>query len=518
MKKLLIFFSITLYFNLSLVSQFNGFKVLYIPKMEYNDGTIDKYGVNSKLVSIFKGHGMLVCNNDSYSKYKDIVEENPCLLLRADPSIKWTPTGGGGSRCYLTLKFFDCNEKIVYTKQTNGMGLDLFADVRKCVNKMKTAFYYLNYNFDPQKVPTIEGAKVVEQTEETEESIIDYLDNNSTDVIEGIYKYIPSNNSDNHYKIGVKKYSYKYKGIIVESSNSNWKVGEVKFILEPSAVESMYSCKYYMANKVEVETFASLPNVAMIEISLPKQNSNEKHEASFLKLYPSNLISSNSKNDQSKNNSSSSKNWKGNGSGVIITTDGYIVTNNHVIKDINDIEVEFKHGQEIKSFTAKVIKTDQINDLAIIKIDDPEYHNLKSIPYNFNTKSVDIGTEVFALGYPMALSLMGKDIKFTDGKISSKTGLDGNITTYQISASLLPGNSGGPLFDTKGNLIGINSSGLVRGGIESVGYTIKTNYLLNLIDVLPNSIPIPNSTWISSKPLTEQIKILSNYVVLVKVK
>ena len=55
----------------------------------------------------------------------------------------------------------------------------------------------------------------------------------------------------------------------------------------------------------------------------------------------------------------------------------------------------------------------------------------------------------------------------------------------------------------------------MRGGIESVSYTIKTNYLINLIDVLPKSIPLPSSTWISSKPLTEQIKILSNYVVLV---
>tara|TARA_B100000767_G_scaffold273243_1_gene302841 strand:+ start:1907 stop:3658 length:1752 start_codon:yes stop_codon:yes gene_type:complete len=217
-------------------------------------------------------------------------------------------------------------------------------------------------------------------------------------------------------------------------------------------------------------------------------------------------------------NNKNSKSWKGNGSGLIISKDGYIVTNNHVVENMNDFEVEFKYRQEIKSFHARVIKTDPINDLAILKIDDNNFQDFTSIPYNFYNRSADVGTEVFALGYPMALTLMGKDIKFTDGRISSKTGYKGNITTYQTTTPIQPGNSGGPLFDHKANFLGINSSGLRKDIADNVSYTIKTNYVVNLIDVLPKSIPLPSSTWISSKPLTEQIKILSNYVVLVKVK
>ena len=185
---------------------------------------------------------------------------------------------------------------------------------------------------------------------------------------------------------------------------------------------------------------------------------------------------------------------------------------------MNDFEVEFKYKQEIRSFHAKVVKTDNVNDLAVLKIDDPNFKNFNSIPYNFYTRSADVGTEVFALGYPMALSIMGKDIKFTDGRISSKTGYMGDITTYQTTTPIQPGNSGGPLFDHKANLLGINSSGLRKDVADNVSYTIKTNYLVNLIDVLPKTIPLPSSTWISSKPLTEQIKILSNYVVLIKVR
>ena len=212
--------------------------------------------------------------------------------------------------------------------------------------------------------------------------------------------------------------------------------------------------------------------------------------------------------------------WKWNGSGFFISKSGYIVTNNHVIDGASEIEVEFKYNNEVEGFNAKIVKVDKTNDLAIIKIDDSEFSNLSDIPYNFKTRSSDVGTEVFALGYPMALTIMGKDIKFTDGKISSKTGFGGDITTYQIQVPIQPGNSGGPLFDIKGNLIGIASSGVNRklDITENVNYAIKSSYLLNLIDVLPESIELPSSKELASKPLTEQIKVLSDYVVLIKVK
>jgi S1-C subfamily serine protease len=212
--------------------------------------------------------------------------------------------------------------------------------------------------------------------------------------------------------------------------------------------------------------------------------------------------------------------WAGNGSGFFISKSGYIVTNNHVVDGASKIEVEFKFQNELKSFNADVIKVDKTNDLAIIKINDSQFSNINNIPYNFKTRSVDVGTEIFALGYPLALSIMGKDIKFTDGKISSKTGIDGDITTYQIQVPIQPGNSGGPLFDYQGNLIGITSSTINRklDLTENVNYAIKTNYLLNLIDVLPSSFNLPSSKILSTKPLTEQIKILSDYVVLIKVR
>ena len=113
---------------------------------------------------------------------------------------------------------------------------------------------------------------------------------------------------------------------------------------------------------------------------------------------------------------------------------------------------------------------------------------------------------------------MGKEIKITDGIISAKSGFDDDITTYTITAPIQGGNSGGPLFDDKGNFLGINSSGISKEVADNVGYTIKSSYVLNLIDVLPKSIDLPSNTKLESLTLSEQIKEISKYVVLIKVK
>ena len=210
--------------------------------------------------------------------------------------------------------------------------------------------------------------------------------------------------------------------------------------------------------------------------------------------------------------------WIGNGSGIIISESGYIVTNNHVIENANEIEVELNSNGKIQKFVVDVVQTDLRNDLAILKISDIDFNSFESINYNFKSRSSAVGTKIYTFGYPKALTGMGKEIKVTEGIISSKSGIMGDITTYQITAPIQGGNSGGPLFDDKGNLVGINSSKFNSNETENVNYSIKSSYVLNLIDVLPKSIDLPSSTKLQSLPLTEQIKEISKYVVLVKVK
>jgi S1-C subfamily serine protease/antitoxin component YwqK of YwqJK toxin-antitoxin module len=227
-----------------------------------------------------------------------------------------------------------------------------------------------------------------------------------------------------------------------------------------------------------------------------------------------NLVTSNNQNI------SNNSDWKGNGTGFFIDKNGYIATNYHVVEDAKDIEIEFIRNGIKQTYSAEVIQSDKQNDLSIIKINSSEFKPFLKLPFNFKTNISDVGSNIFALGYPMALSLMGTEIKFTDGKISSKTGMQGDITSYQISVPIQPGNSGGPLFDYDGNLIGITTSTINRKYdiTENVNYAVKSSYLKNLIDVLDYKLTLPNDKLIANKTLTEKIKILSDYVVLIKIR
>lgn len=205
--------------------------------------------------------------------------------------------------------------------------------------------------------------------------------------------------------------------------------------------------------------------------------------------------------------------WTGGGTGFFLSEEGYIATNYHVIEDASEIVVEYFQNGKKRVHPAIVVVSDKQNDLSILKIKDSKFRKLNLIPYVFTSSTKDVGTSVFTLGYPLT-DLMGDEIKFTDGKINSRTGFAGNITQYQISVPIQPGNSGGPLFDDSGNLVGITAARLNARETESqnVNYAIKSSYLKNLIDALPEKITLPNYTNIANRSLTDKIKILSNYI------
>ena len=151
--------------------------------------------------------------------------------------------------------------------------------------------------------------------------------------------------------------------------------------------------------------------------------------------------------------------------------------------------------------------------ILILKVSDSETYSLGVIPFNLATSGNDVGTSVFVLGFPLRAT-MGDEVKLTNGIISSKSGFQGDITSYQISAPVQPGNSGGPLLNQNGELIGIINAKHV--GAENVSYAIKCNYLNNLIEQLPIEI-ILKSQSLNNKILSEQVKIVKNFIYIVEV-
>jgi hypothetical protein len=202
------------------------------------------------------------------------------------------------------------------------------------------------------------------------------------------------------------------------------------------------------------------------------------------------------------------------GSGIILSKDGYLATNNHVIDNGIEYFVDICTNGIKQSYKAKVIQADKENDLAVLKIEDPLFKPFISIPYTFRMQGINVGEKVFAMGYPRP-GIQGEEVKITDGLISSKTGFQNDNKSFQISAPIQPGNSGGPLFDYSGNLIGLTSSVIPSG--ENVGYAIKISYLNNLIDLIPNFPTLSSTTTTTNLSFTQKIKILSNYTVMIRV-
>lgn len=173
------------------------------------------------------------------------------------------------------------------------------------------------------------------------------------------------------------------------------------------------------------------------------------------------------------------------GTGFFITTDGYFVTNHHVVKGSKSIVIRTVNG---KRYPAEIVRIDAANDLAILKAEG----TFRALPVQ-NSQGVRRGDRVFTLGFPNPL-LQGIEPKFTDGVISSLTGSRDKPNNFQMSVPIQPGNSGGPLISSLGNVVGIVVSSLnpeitiaQSGSVpENVNYAVKSNYLVELISTLSN--------------------------------
>ena len=164
------------------------------------------------------------------------------------------------------------------------------------------------------------------------------------------------------------------------------------------------------------------------------------------------------------------------GSGVIVTNEGHIITNNHVVDQVDEIEVQLSDGRTKK---ARLIGADSQGDLAVLKIDDPGVRPLKLA----DSDMVQAGDFVLAIGNPF-----GFEETVTDGIISSKgrpnrTDAFGDL--LQTNAAINPGNSGGPLINLRGEVVGINTAIISRsGGSQGIGFAIPSNTVRTALESL----------------------------------
>ncbi len=209
--------------------------------------------------------------------------------------------------------------------------------------------------------------------------------------------------------------------------------------------------------------------------------------------------------------------WTGSGSGFYVSNEGYIVTNYHVVENANEVWIKCKQDGIYQKFKAEIIQKDVSNDLALIKITDSAFKTLKEIPYSILSGTSPLGSNVFTLGYPLAY-VIGENVKYTSGNISSNCGMYNDVTSYQMTVPVQPGNSGGPLFDTNGNIVGVVVAQLNKElyGSENVNYAIKSNIVKNIVDMVPNLTLKKRNTKMNKLTQVEKINLLSDFVVMIQ--
>ena len=212
---------------------------------------------------------------------------------------------------------------------------------------------------------------------------------------------------------------------------------------------------------------------------------------------------------QRKIEESQPKVWSGTGFAL---NNGYLVTNWHVADGAQTIHVYGIRGDFKKKYIAEVVTRDKINDLAILKISGNGFPGFGTVPYKVKTSTAEVAEDVWVLGFPLTM-IMGDEIKYTDGRISALSGFDGDVSMYQISAPIQSGNSGGPVFDDNGNVIGIACAGIDNRLAQNANYAVKSSYLKNLVDAMQIANVLPTASQMANYPRRQdKVKAVRSFV------
>lgn len=357
------------------------------------------------------------------------------------------------------------------------------------VQEIDLQFTCLNFTGHIAKITYAEDTALIDRKSLKE------IWSNRFDPIEGIYESTGPNLKN--MEVGVLKnntggYSLIYLNGTANEYRSLWREGNLKAKLSNTGAINTFKTTWLEHNR----TYDTGYLISFSDGIMSLINTESEINQPFIKMYPT------------QNSFTSSS-----GSGFAISEQGYVVTNHHVVEGAESITVKGVNGDFNQPYAAEVIVTDQRNDLAIIKIDVGDV-DIEPIPFQLKRELSQVGNEVFVLGYPLRAT-MGDELKLTTGIISSRTGFQGDITAYQISAPVQPGNSGGPTFDMNGNLIGIvNAKHL---GAENASYSVKANYLINLFELLPEEMSLELMNKAANSSLADLVESVRNHVYIIEV-
>ncbi|MBM3414194.1 MAG: serine protease [Bacteroidetes bacterium] len=198
------------------------------------------------------------------------------------------------------------------------------------------------------------------------------------------------------------------------------------------------------------------------------------------------------------------------GTGFIIDAKGYLVTNAHVIEEARQIVIQNNRGE----YLAQVIFQDQERDIAILKIEDPNFKPYSGLPYGLSKQTAKLAEPIFTLGYPR------NEVVYSQGYLSAKTGFNGDTLSCQVEINANRGNSGSPIFNRKGEVIGILNGR--QTNTQGFAFAVQSKYIFDVIESLKKqdnspTIRVPSRSLLNGLDRTEQVRKVQDYVYMVKV-
>ncbi len=174
--------------------------------------------------------------------------------------------------------------------------------------------------------------------------------------------------------------------------------------------------------------------------------------------------------DHKLNSAEPSATFDRGGTGFLIDAKGYLVTSAHVVRGATQIDVQNSLGE----YNARIIQLDPIADIAVLKIEDTSYHAFNGLPYGISRSGGELGEDLFTLGYPRP------EIVYNKGYLSSETGFQGDTTEFQLTIAANPGNSGTPVLNNEGEVIGIVTSS--QHNAQGMVFAVRSRNIFRAVD------------------------------------
>lgn len=199
------------------------------------------------------------------------------------------------------------------------------------------------------------------------------------------------------------------------------------------------------------------------------------------------------------------------GTGFAISREGYLVTSYHIVKNADSVIVE---NDTYKRMKATVVYADAQLDLALLRMESTPKFKLGLLPYGFSTQLHGMGEKIYTLGYPR------EEMVYGEGYIGSQSGYEGDSTSYQIAIPVNPGNSGGPLLDANGQVIGLVSGKHTEA--EGAAFALKAKHLKAMVKTWnkqypDNRISLSGHASMGQRSRTQQIRMAQEFVFKIKV-